>query len=1485
MTGPLTDLVTALTSQLNASATSDPTIDLNDAVLGASTATALAAAFALPDGTYLSVSGVAAGDIADPVDGVLTVSTGHVAVFGADHASVTLDFWAADGVVQVSVAVALPDDWRLTSGFPKLTRFPFDVLTISEARFVWTSVAQPQYAWPDENLTIALEPGQNLLCRLVLGGVSLVGELLGEVAGSGSVRAYGPFSPVKGQALPVGTLVAPIVAGQVFSVGVAPLTLSLSDPAVAVRIDPTDELTPVQETSLLVQGTFQNLLDVSVAIPVTGGAYQLFVAPLTAQDGSLTTLISALPGGAAALTYLPSELDDLFSSVGLDSFTLAVGGHPAKVTHTSLALSTTESWKVIPDALELTSVRLVVDTTRDPSGPEETSVWIDAEAAFLPELFTDPFDFTVELEKQDSSWEVASVNGSYRGAVGLGTLIAELTGDTISADSVPEALRAITFSDFGVTATHTADGQPATHTAPGQPATRPARPLFEYTLYGTVETSLSLLDTALTARFDLVATKSGSGHTVKLTGLVLIGEQTFAFEIMLGDDKPHLKGVWADTGGSLSLTGIAETFGWSDLPALPVDLDLALTGAGFQYDFTSDALVLTITSATHGQLVFSTAKENGTRVYVVDLAVPLDIALSDLPVAGPQIPPSVDIGIEKLEIAYASADVSQDSVTDLNTTLQALGGKAIGQTQLTSGLLLSAGLKLGGETRQIDLPLGKPAPAATSATNALASADAPASGSSTPETPAPATPSGTPAQDTGVWITIGRSFGPLHIDRIGLRYTGGVLFFEVDADVAFGPLALSLDGLGVGSPLTTFHPEFSLTGLGVSYDAPPIQILGAILRVPDDQLTAGVTFQFDGELVVQSGKYGFGAIGSYAQFTDGVPSLFVFVQLEAPLGGVPAFFVTGVMGGFGFNRTLALPGQDEVMDFPLLLLSTEPPGGTGSGPQGPDAVLKILEGQAGLNGATPKQWITPKAGDYWLAAGLEFTTFKVIKSKALLAVDFGSDLTIALLGLSTLRLPLDDEGSQKPFALVEMMIRVVVEPSQGMFAATAILTGNSYVLTPDCHLTGGFAFYVWWGANPNAGQFVATLGGYHPAFKAPAYYPQVPRLGFDWTVSDSVSITGGAYFALTPSCAMAGGSLAAVYHDGGLRAWFTAYADFLISWHPFFYTGDIGVSIGVSLRAHILFFTVTITLSLGASLEIWGPPTGGVVTVHVVVVSFSVHFGSDRSAIATEPLDWSGFAALLPATADICGITLTDGLYKTQPDTAGASGKKWIVRAKRFAFETLSVIPASALTYDGKSRHQTTSGTIAITPMDRNDVVSTHDLTIKNTDASTIVDVVGWSLTPLTQTLPASLWSAPPDPFTHVPAAPSAEVLPDQVVGFSVTAPTPAPGATQGPVPLKRLLEEYLSPAGEAPWSAADAPTQEYVPTADAQSIGLLAEVNTTTVRQRRAALFAALTSIGTDDGSTAFTGTDGDLSALATGAGHLFADPPLRQDAALTDA
>ena len=1077
-------------------------------------------------------------------------------------------------------------------------------------------------------------------------------------------------------------------------------------------------------------------------------------------------------------------------------------------------------------------------TITEPAGLNWIRILIKAKADFFRKIFTGEFDFTVALEKK-TSWEVSTLSGAYYGSVSLGNIVA---GFLNSQDSVPSVLRAIQFSDFGLNAIKNG-------------AT------YNYTLYGSVEAAFPLLGRQLTAQLNLIITQAEKGSpSTHLNGQSFIAEEVFNIALDLGSKDSRLSATWATTGTPLEFSDIASAFGWENMPPIPENLDLSLTNAGFIYDFSGPRVILTASSNTYGQIVFVTEIVNGKRVYLLDLNVPLNVKLSQIPVAGPQIPSSIDVGIANLEIAYASAALNKDEIDAIDQELETIKASKLGPPTLAQGLEFFGLLQLGTEQEALMLPLSRasseeerPQPEQSSRSGELSVA-------------APA-----PYQASGKWFNIGKSFGPLAIDRIGIQYENSILFFALDAGIGFGPLALSMDGLAVGSPLTHFSPVFSLNGLGISYNKAPLQITGAVIRIPPSELPQDVKFQFDGTLVLKAETFSLSAIGSYAQLSSGASSLFVFAQLEAPLGGPPAFFVEGLMAGFGFNRALAIPGQDEVEDFPLLLLAQQPTPGQQPKTQNPTEVLKILEGSAPLNGVT-KAWISPQSGEYWLAAGLEFTSFELIRSKALLIIEFGNNLEIALLGLSTLQLPQPEE-SLETYAYVEMMIRVVIEPSQGFFAATAILSKNSYVITPDCHITGGFAFYLWFGSNAHAGEFVTTLGGYHPAFNAPDYYPQVPRLGFNWAVSDVVSIKGEAYFALTPSCIMAGGGLEVLFHDGDLKAWYIAHADFLVAWRPFFYSAHIDVSIGVSYRLNLIFCHKTITLSLGANLELWGPPTGGIIRIDLTVVSFSVAFGSDGAGGQNQtPLGWKDFETLLPDSATICRITPSGGLLKTLDDSGNSSGKLWVVRAKEFSFYTQSAIPASHLQYDyGEEKLTEISAEgINIRPMNLSGVTSTHTLKIYKGTGNNPIEVTNWTLTTSSQNVPESLWGSPPSPFTQTPGRPTANVIGGKATGYSVAAPTPEPGASRGVISLSVLLEEEITPAGQAPLSTAVAPSADYVPALNQETVGLIQKIMDSSAQQSRDSLYAVLS------GTKLFSGINGSLSQLAARAAHIYSDSPM---------
>ena len=405
-------------------------------------------------------------------------------------------------------------------------------------------------------------------------------------------------------------------------------------------------------------------------------------------------------------------------------------------------------------------------------------------------------------------------------------------------------------------------------------------------------------------------------------------------------------------------------------------------------------------------------------------------------------------------------------------------------------------------------------------------------------------------------------------------------------------LEISVVGLSVGSPLSSFEPEFNIEGLGIEFSNEAVTISGAFVKMP---VEAPITLEFGGTLTIQLKTIGITAIGAYAEFS-GQTSMFVFANVNGPFGGPGFFFVTGFSGGFGYNSKLRIPEQNEVYKFPFVAALSDP-SVLGNKPTPTDVLQKVM------GGANP--WVTPSAGDIWLAAGINFTTYEIIKSTALLIAEFGTKFLLALIGLSKARFPME---GPVVYAYVELQLEAIFDPSDGLVSFTAVLSPNSYLLDKNCHLTGGFAMFFWFGPNEHAGDFVITLGGYSPYFTPPAYYPQEPRLGFNWALDSTISISGGVYFALTPSAVMAGGDLNAVYHSGNLKAWFDAYADIIIWYNPFHFIANIGINIGASYKADLLFVTKTFTIELGADLTLWGPATGGTVTVHWFIISFHHRF-------------------------------------------------------------------------------------------------------------------------------------------------------------------------------------------------------------------------------------------------------------------------------------
>jgi hypothetical protein len=923
----------------------------------------------------------------------------------------------------------------------------------------------------------------------------------------------------------------------------------------------------------------------------------------------------------------------------------------------------------------------------------------------------------------------------------------------------------------------------------------------------------------------VAVTEGTEGYSATFTGQV-----TFAglqFDIVFD---------MADTGTDVLIADYVHTG-----PA-PVELRALVAGVSAEL---AQAIPAGISIGLE-EVKFAFLKQTASQ-WAFGLRLGARINLNELPIVGSKLPQDQTLAIENLQILYSRAELVADQTAIINPLLPAGVAKlpdAVGQ-----GISIDADVKLGATQQHLHAGVTPPAPApqtpqaleaaqALEARQALEAAAAvlpaaagPPSAAVTPRLGAAPVPAS--STDPVKWLDVNKQFGIFSFERVGVGYQDNVLLFALDASVALGPLAFSMQALTVGSPLTKFEPEFSLKGLALSFDRPPIAVGGAFLKVRET--VAGQEFDsYYGELIVQAATFSLKALGGWAPDADPA-SFFIYLSINVPLGGPPFLFVTGLAGGFGINSRLILPTIDEVGSYPLLPAHAPPEQATPA--QTIQAVIPALQ-----------HTFEPQAGQYWVAAGIAFTSFEMIEAQAVISVAFGVDLQIGVVGTCAMTFP---TGDPYPVAYVEIDVVASFTPSTGLLAVDGKLSPASYLFGGFVKLTGGFAFYAWF-SGEHQGDFVVSLGGYHPAFDKPANYPAVPRLALAFSLGP-VKVVGQAYFALTPSMFMAGIRLSATFEAGPIKAWFDAGVDFLIAWAPFHYEAEAWVTIGCSVDLGLF----TLSVQIGADLQLWGPAFGGEALVDLDVVSFTIGFGAARSA--PDPVGWSTFAAnflpppetapqpaallahavaaaaqaAAPAAAqqapvpNIIKATVTAGLIPQS-----SPGVDWILDPDQFRILTASTIPANhggwstsaaqtaelpnvvadyqrvaaspqvaaaaapapapaemllqldhgTVTY---SDSQVWAPTLDIAPMDETDVASYHSITLRKRDESgDLTDyVTGVTVAPQLGASNTALWGvkAPDD-------GPNAQrLISATLTGFAIS-PVPRHPDQVSDVPLQALI-------------------------------------------------------------------------------------------------
>ncbi|MDI2130034.1 DUF6603 domain-containing protein [Yinghuangia seranimata] len=717
-------------------------------------------------------------------------------------------------------------------------------------------------------------------------------------------------------------------------------------------------------------------------------------------------------------------------------------------------------------------------------------------------------------------------------------------------------------------------------------------------------------------------------------------------------------------------------------------------------------------------------------------------------------------------------------------------------------------------------------------------------------------------------FAIGKPLGPVYLAAIVVRYDFKKgLLIELQGQVTIGALTWEVAGLGFyvgmsgGFPLLPF-----LHGMAIEATAADglIGISGGLSnREPDDP---ALDFQLAGLLLVKAMAVQIGAQALWARSTEGWHSVFIYGEASliggASLFGPPPFTVTGFSAGFGVNSSFKkVPDGAEIAEFPLVArldAAQALPGMPAPTPYTPEDALKALTGPTG--------WIRPQQGQYWIAAGVKFTSFGFIETKALAVLELGDSVKAMLLGRTSVSLPRNVNPAARSVAKVNIGLSLGFDSAAHCLSMDAALLPGSYVLDPSIELTGGIAVYVWTGGG-RAGDFAISLGGYHPSYNVPVHYPNPKRLGIVWSPASDITVRAEAYAAITPAAFMFGGRLAAVYDKGVFSAWFTAHLDVLVQWKPFYLDVSLGISIGVAATVKVWFVRVRISVEVGIDLHLWLPPFGGRATVKLWFISFSFGFGSSRDS--TPSVDWPEFRAQIPAPVRVAANEglLTD-IDQEEIVRRAATKEPTLVSSAGFSFTTEAGIPASHLYLNDRLIKQSNEGTIDIRPMRKTGVTSAHRVTVTKDTAPFDPVEHYWTVKEVTGSVAPGLWGKPL--AKPGDALKGEQLLEGRYTGLKITLPPPDYGTDTGPVTSQALSYDGL-PDGRMPLRVADAAGP--APVADPQSIRTVVDtVADPAVAARRGAAHRALARLGAGTGPD----TDSPLTGYADLAGRSLTTPPL---------
>ena len=482
---------------------------------------------------------------------------------------------------------------------------------------------------------------------------------------------------------------------------------------------------------------------------------------------------------------------------------------------------------------------------------------------------------------------------------------------------------------------------------------------------------------------------------------------------------------------------------------------------------------------------------------------------------------------------------------------------------------------------------------------------------------------------------ISKSIGSFKILRLEMSYDfeQNILSIQIDAEIDWGPIKLILQNFQIQiylNPPYLRDPYATISGMEFVYANDGFLTIGGGLYKNNTWSTQYL--DMGGSLTVSiKDKFQFLLMGAYAPKTaNGKASLFGFGFVGWPIPAPDPFGFQGLAGGGAYNRDLILPTVDKLDQFPFIqaAMAFAEPNGAFKNPfpsdyTDPAGLVNTLH-------ALDDEIAPPKDGIYWGVVGAAFSVIsagRLIKAFALLSGLGGAKTRISAVGELQLSMPPTGFGTnEEKLVFIDTFFELIIDISGKMIGFDAYIKYNSFIVEKNIHVTGGLSLRIWWGDVGSSGHFLISAGGYAPNLNLSSFpqYPNVPRLAITMDLGNLCQAKGKSYFAVTQAMVMWGVAFQISRKVAKVEFWGIVCIDALIAWHPFQYNLYGSIEIGATFSIHVWFVHISITVHVGASLHIWGPPLSGRVRFDVCVATISLPFGANADN-SPQPLNWSQF--------------------------------------------------------------------------------------------------------------------------------------------------------------------------------------------------------------------------------------------------------------------